>query len=60
MKSSVWQKVLILVKKSPSSKFYIQSVQNISNFNKEKVFIITNKRKLEDETFYWLKNTKNQ
>ena len=51
MKSSVWQKVLILVKKSPSGKFYIQSVQNISNFNKENVFIITNKRKLEDKTF---------
>ena len=60
MKSSIWEKVLILVKKSPSGKFYIQSVQNISNFNKEKVFIITNKRKLEDKTFYWLKNTKKQ
>ena len=27
--------------------------------NKENVFIITNKRKIEDKTFYWLKNTKN-
>ena len=41
------------------SKFYKQSLQNISYFNKENVFIVTKKRKTEDETFYWLRNTKN-
>ena len=29
-----------------------------SYFNKENVFIITNKRKIGDKTFHWLKNIK--
>ena len=60
---NVGEKVLILAerlkKKSAPGKFYKQFVQNISYFNKGNVFIVTNKRKIEDKTFYWLKkNTK--
>ena len=40
-----------------SFKGYMKQFLPISN--KENVFIITNKRKIEDKTFYWLKNTKN-
>ena len=58
---NVGEKVLILAerlkKKSAPGKFYKQFVQNISYFNKGNVFIVTNKRKIEDKTFYWLKKT---
>ena len=46
-------------KKSAPGKFYTQTVQNISYFNQENVFVITNKRNIDNKTFYWLKNTKN-
>ena len=46
-------------KKSPPGKFYKQTVQNISYLNKEKIFIITHKRNIENKTFYWLKDIKN-
>ena len=50
---NVGEKVLTLAerlkKKSVLGKFYKQSVQNISYFNRENVFIITNKRKIEDK-----------
>ena len=46
---NVGEKVLILAerlkKKSVLGKLYKQSVQNISYFNRENVFIITNKKK---------------
>ena len=46
---NVGEKVLILAerlkKKSVLGKLYKQSVQNISYFNRENVFIITNKQK---------------
>ena len=47
------------LKRYPPCKFYKQTVQNISYFNKEKIFIITHKRNTENKTFYWLKDIKN-
>ena len=59
---NVGEKVLILAerlqRKPASGKFYKQSVQNFFYFNKENIFIIRNKRKIEDKTFYWLKTQK--
>ena len=59
---NVGEKVLILAerlqRKSALGKFYKQSVQNIFSFNKENIFIIRNKRKIEDKRFYWLKTQK--
>ena len=59
---NVGEKVLILAeiskKKSAPRKFLKESVQNIFYFNKENIFIITSKRKIEDKTFYCLKTQK--
>ena len=59
---NVGEKVLILAEKirnkSVSAKFYKQTVQNISYFNKENEFTIRNKNKIDKKTTYWLKNTK--
>ena len=45
-------------KKSAPGKFYKQSVQNISYFNKEKIFFIRKKKKKIDKiSYYWLKNS---
>ena len=44
-------------KKSASGKFYKQSVQNISYFNKEKIFTIRAIQTIDKITYYWLKNT---
>ena len=42
-------------KKSAPSKFYKKTVQNISYFNTEKIFIIANKRYIiKNKTFHWL------
>ena len=43
-------------KKSAPGKFYKQSVQNISYFNKEKTFIIRAIKKIDKIKYYWLKN----
>ena len=43
-------------KKSAPGKFYKQSVQNISYFNKEKTFIIRAIRWIGGIKYYWLKN----
>ena len=57
---SIGEKVFVLAerikKKSASGKFYKQSVQNISYFNKEKIFIIRAIQTIEGITYYWLKN----
>ena len=42
-----------------NTSFYKQSIENISHFNKDKIFVITNKRNIENKTFYWLADTKN-
>ena len=47
-------------KKYGLGKFYKETVQNISYFNKKKIFLVTNKQKIDNKTFYQLKNTRNQ
>ena len=47
-------------KKSAPGKFYKISVQNIAFFNKEKVFVISNKKNIDGNAFYWLTDTKNK
>ena len=42
-------------KKSSPGKFYKQFVQNMSYFNKEKIFIIRATQLIGDITYYWLK-----
>ena len=58
------EKVLVLGerirKKSAPGKFYKQSVQNISYFNKEKVFFIRKKQKIDRISYYWLKDSQNE
>ena len=58
------KKVLVLAernrKKSDPGKFYKQSVQNISYFNKDKIFIIRKKQKIDKIQYYWLKEEKNK
>ena len=58
---NIGEKVLVLAesikKKSAPGKFYKQSVQNISYFNKEKTFLIRKKKRIIDKiTYYWLKD----
>ena len=56
-------KVLVLTvrirKKSSPGKFYKQSVQSISYFNKEKTFSIRKKQKIDKIDYYWLTNLQN-
>ena len=56
---SVLIKAERILKKSAPGKCYKQTVQNISYFNKEKIFVITNKRNIDYKTFYWLANAIN-
>ena len=47
-------------KKSAPGKIYKQTVQNISCFNKERIFIITNRRNIgKNKTFFCLEDIKN-
>ena len=56
-------KVLVLAerikKKSAPGKFYKQTVQNISYFNKKIVFMIRNKQKIDKKTYCWVKTEEN-
>ena len=58
------EKVLVLAerirKKSAPGKSSKQSVQNISYFNKEKVFFIRKKQKIDKISYYWLKDSQNK
>ena len=58
---SIGERVYVLAerikKKSASGKFYKQSVQNISYFNKEKMFVNRSKQTIDKITYYWLKNS---
>ena len=58
---SIGERVYVLAerikKKSASGKFYKQSVQNISYFNKEKMFVNKAKQTIDKITYYWLKNS---
>ena len=59
----IGQKILVLAerikKKSAPGKFYKQMVQNISYFNKNEIFPIRSKQKIDKNTYYWVKNSKN-
>ena len=59
----IGDKVLVLTvrirKKSAPGKFYKQSVQSISYFNKEKTFSIRKKQKIDKIDYYWLTNLQN-
>ena len=58
---SIGERVYVLAerikKKSASGKFYKQSVQNISYFNKEKILVNRGKQTIDKITYYWLKNS---
>ena len=58
---SIGERVYMLAKrikkKSAPGKFYKQSVQNISYFNKEKIFVVRAKQTIDKITYYWLKNS---
>ena len=59
----VSEKVIVLVeqikKKAAPSKFYKQSVQNISYFNEDKTFIIRKIQPIHCIKYYWLKDAQN-
>ena len=59
---SIGERVYVLAerikKKSAQGKFYKQSVQNISYFNKEKIFVNRAKQMIDKITYYWLKTLK--
>ena len=55
---NIGEKVLVSAEgnsKAPG-KFYKQSLQNISYFNKKKTFSIRKKQKIDKIDYYWLKN----
>ena len=59
----IGEKVLILAerikKKDASGRFYKQSVQNISYFNKERTFMIRKKQSINGITFCWFTDVQN-
>ena len=59
----VGEKVLVLAKrikkKAAPGKFYKQSVQNISYFNKDKTFIKRKIQPIDGIKYYWIKDAKN-
>ena len=61
---NIIEKVLVLAeiirKKSAPGKFYKQTVQNISYFNKENIFFIRKKQKIHKISYYWLKDPLNK
>ena len=58
------EKILVLAervrKKLAPGKFYKQSVQNISYFNKEEIFFIRKKQKIDKISYYCLKDPQNK
>ena len=46
-------------KKAAPGKFYKQSVQNISYFNKDRTFTIKRIQSIDGIKYYWLKNAQN-
>ena len=57
------EKVLVLAerikKKADPGKFYKQSFQNISYFNKDRTFTIRKIQTIDGIKYYWLKDTQN-
>ena len=53
------EEVLVLAsrlkKKDSPGKFYKSSVDNKSYFHKSQTFLITNRQKIDEKSFYWLK-----
>ena len=47
-----------LKRKDSPGKFYKSSVDNKSYFDKSETFLITNRQKIEQIFFYWLKSSK--
>ena len=43
-------------KKSAPGKFYKETVQNISYFNKETVYVVRERKKIDDINYYWIKS----
>ena len=43
-------------KKSAPGKFYKETVQNISYFNKETVYVVGERKKIDSINYYWLKS----
>ena len=56
------EEVLVLTsrlkKKDWLGKFCKSSVDNKSYFHKSETFLITNRQKIEEEFFYWLKSSR--
>ena len=59
----IGEKVLFLAerikKKASPGKFYKQSVQNISYFNKDRTFIVRKTQLIDEIKYCWLKDTQN-
>ena len=59
----VGEKVLVLAerikRKAGPGKFYKQSVQNISDFNEDRTFIIRKIQPIDNIKNYWLKDAQN-
>ena len=58
---NIGEKVYVLAerikKKSTPGKFYKQSVQNISYFNKDTIFTIRKKQIIDNIRYYWVKSS---
>ena len=58
----IGEKVLVLAerikKKSAPGKFYKQTVQNISYFNKKEIFTIRSNQKINKNMYYCVENSK--
>ena len=59
-KLNVGERVYVLAggikKKSAPGKFYKETVQNISYFNKETVYVVRERKKIDDINYYWIKS----
>ena len=60
---NIEEKVLVLterIQKKITLKILEQSVQNIAYFNRKKSFSIRKKQKIDQITYYWVKNLQNR
>ena len=59
-KLDVGERVYVLAgrikKKSAPGKFYKETVQNISYFNKETIYVVRERKKIDDINYYWIKS----
>ena len=47
-------------KESSPGKFYMSNVENKMYFNKDLIFLITDRENIDGKSFYWVKNTKTE